>query len=68
MVQFPVKPCSVAEAKIQEWISANVQPRQLESVHMLSDRSALVCLTDGSSFVLRYTRHAMIRTYINDEI
>lgn len=68
MIQFPVKPGTVAEMRIQEYISKNVKPKELESVHMLSDRMALVCLTNGDSFTLRYTPQAIIRTYIDDEI
>ena len=51
-IKFNAKPMSAAEAKIQQYIVDNFKQHELESVHMLSDRRALVCLADGSAFHL----------------
>lgn len=67
-IKFNAKPMSAAEAKIQQYIVDNVKPHELESVHMISDCRALVCLRDGSCFHLIHTPRALIRIYIDEEI
>lgn len=66
-IKFNSKPLTLAEAKIQQYIVENVKPEELESVHMLSDRRALVCLRDGSCYQMFWTRKGIERTQLEEE-
>lgn len=66
-IKFNAKPMSAAEAKIQQYIVDNVKPHELESVHMISDCRALVCLRDGSAFHLIHNSNGLGRIELDLE-
>ena len=66
-IKFNSKPLTLAEAKIQQYIVEHHKAHELENVHMLSDRRALVCLRDGSCYQLFWTRQGIERTSLTEE-
>lgn len=66
-IKFNSKPMTAAETSIQQYIADNFEPGELESVHMLSDRRALVCLSTGRAFHLVYGAHGLSRVELDLE-
>ena len=67
-IKFNSKPLTLAEARIQQYIVENVKPEELESVHMMSDRRALVCFRDGSCYQLFWMRGQIEKTCLDEGI
>ena len=67
-IKFNSKPLTLAEAKIQQYIVEHHKAHELENVHMLSDRRALVCLRDGSCYQLFWTRGELEKMNLDDAI